>query len=138
MRPVTGSSSLALHVAAHPVARRSSLALLVAMRLPGRSSRSSRSHAPTWAFLSRLHVAVRPVAGSFSLTLHVATHPSSHTLHAAVCTCAAGRSLASSRCVSQPFKRTRAFYVKKGKQCENAIKTYTKRKRPHRCTETEC
>ena len=82
---------------------------------------------------------MRPVAGRFSLTstLHVAACPSSHTLHAAVCTCVAGRSLASSRCVSQPFKRTRAFYVKKRKRCENAIKTYTKRKRPHRCTETE-
>ena len=122
VRPVTGCSSLALHVATHPVG--------------GCSSRSSRSHAPSWAFLSRLHVAVCPVAGRFSLTLHVAALPvagrSSHTLHAAVC--AAGNVL--SRFHSR-LRRTRAFYVKKWKRCENAIETNTKQKRSHCCTETE-
>ena len=119
MRPVTGCSSLALHIAAHPVAG---------------CSRSSRSHVPSWAFLSRLHVAMRPVAGRFSLTLHVATRPVAFFSHSS---CSRVYGWTFSCCVSQPFKRTHVFYVKKRKRCENAIKTNTKRKRSHRCMETE-
>ena len=82
-------------------------------------SRSSRSHVPSWAFLSRLHVAMRPVAGRFSLTLHVAVRPIAFLSHSSR-SCVYGWTF--SCCVSQPFKRTRAFYVKK-RRCENAIKT---------------
>ena len=75
-----------------------------------------------WAFLSRYSRSRAPRSWVFL----------SHYSRSRVC------GWTFSRCItSQPFKRTRVFYVKKQKRCENAIKTNTKRKCFHRCTETE-